>query len=198
MKVSLNENDWLTDETKEKALNKLSKFGIKIGYPDEWKNYDDLKIKESDTLYEIRKKVIRFEYENEFLEKINSPVDKLEWHMTPQTVNAYFSPQLNEIVFPAAILQPPFYHKSEETIDFPIEQHIRDYCKKHNLDMVLPVNLGGIGAVIAHEITHGYDDKGRKFDGNGNLENWWNNKDFELFKKKKMLAILIHTIFKKI
>lgn len=184
MQVSLKENDWLTNDTKEKALEKLAKFGIKIGYPDKWKDYSNLDINKLDTLYEIRKKVIKFNYDKEFLQKINTPVDKKEWHMTPQTVNAYFSPQKNEIVFPAAILQPPFYHKSDETIDIPIDKNILNYYKENNLDIKLPVNLGGIGAVIAHEITHGYDDKGRKFDKDGNLNNWWNEKDLELFKKK--------------
>lgn len=184
MEVSIKNNDWLTEETKEKALLKLSKFGIKIGFPDEWKDYSSLNIEESDTLYNMRKKVIEFNYQKEFLEKINTPVDKKEWHMTPQTVNAYFSPSLNEIVFPAAILQPPFYHATENTIDFPIDNNIRAYCKTNNLKMTIPVNLGGIGAVIAHEITHGYDDNGRKFDGDGNLNNWWSDGDIELFVKK--------------
>jgi putative endopeptidase len=184
MKKSLKENDWLTDRTKLKALEKLNKFGIKIGFPEKWKKYNKLSINDSDTLYDIRKKVIQFNYYKEFVKKINTSVDKKEWHMTPQTVNAYFSPQNNEIVFPAAILQPPFYHKSDETVDFPIDQYILDYCTQHNLDITYPINLGGIGAVIAHEITHGYDDSGRKFDGDGNLNNWWNDEDLELFKKK--------------
>lgn len=184
MKVSLENNDWMTCDTKLKALNKLSKFTNKIGYPDRWKDYSKLNILESDSLYQIRKKVCLFMFLTEVLEKINKKVDIYEWHMTPQTVNAYFSPQLNEIVFPAAILQPPFYHKSEDTIDFKIDDNIRNYCKENNIDMTIPINLGGIGSVIAHEITHGYDDQGRKFDGNGNLVNWWNDEDLQLFNNK--------------
>ena len=184
MKVSLENNDWLTSDTKLKALNKLSKFTNKIGYPEKWKDYSELNILENDSLFNIRKKISTFMFKTEILEKINKKVDKTEWHMTPQTVNAYFSPQLNEIVFPAAILQPPFYHKSEDTIDFKVEDNIRNYCKENNIDMTIPINFGGIGSVIAHEITHGYDDQGRKFDGDGNLENWWNDDDMKLFNSK--------------
>ncbi len=106
--------------------------------------------------------------------------------MTPQTVNAYFMPTQNEIVFPAAILQPPFCHRSRETIDFDIEEELQ---MEPNLDVITPCNYGGIGAVIAHEITHGYDDKGRKFDANGNLNDWWKAEDTELFKKKTDLMV---------
>ena len=109
-----------------------------------------------------------------------------EWHMTPQTVNAYFMPTQNEIVFPAAILQPPFFHSSEDTLDFDVTDE-KEMCP--NLDLITPANFGGIGAVIAHEITHGYDDKGRKFDLHGNLNDWWNNQDTELFKQKTDLMV---------
>ena len=106
--------------------------------------------------------------------------------MTPQTVNAYFMPTQNEIVFPAAILQPPFFHSSKDTIDFDISDEL---SMVENLDVVTPTNYGGIGAVIAHEITHGYGDKGRKFDADGNLNDWWCEEDGELFKKKTEIMV---------
>merc|ERR1712086_1104639 len=111
----------------------------------------------------------------EFLEKLNSKKDKTKWQMNPQDVNAYFHPLNNEIVFPAAIMQPPFYQKSLDIIDF-------DAGSKDTKDLLLAINFGGIGAVIAHEITHGYDDQGRKFDSNGNICDWWQEADAELFK----------------
>ena len=116
MKDSLENNDWLTSPTKKEALYKLSKFSYKIGYPDKWKDYSKLNISPNMSLYEIFKESQKWKLQVEFYDKINSKVDKDEWHMTPQTVNAYYSPTLNEIVFPAAILQPPFYHKSIDTI----------------------------------------------------------------------------------
>ena len=187
MKVSLETNDWLTQETKEKALEKLGVFRTKIGYPDSagWKDYSKLVLDYDSDLYTISKKYKAWGLHVNFLDKLNSKLDREEWHMTPQTVNAYFSPTQNEIVFPAAILQPPFYHASSETIDFDMSEEID--CPE-NL-RVLSANYGGIGAVIAHEITHGYDDKGRKFDGNGNLNDWWNSSDAELFKQKTELMV---------
>ena len=113
--------------------------------------------------------------------KLNSVLDREEWRMTPQTVNAYFMPTQNEIVFPAAILQPPFFHKDSSTIDFDTKD---ERLLDQNMDLSVPANFGGIGAVIAHEITHGYDDKGRKFDGDGNLNDWWTKEDAELFTGK--------------
>lgn len=175
MKVSLENNNWLTQQTKEKALLKLSTFTQKIGFPNKWKKYDKLTIKEDDDLFMIRNKIKSFVYETEFIEKINTFVDKDEWDMTPQTVNAYYNPQLNEIVFPAAILQPPFYQTKIQDIDFDINS-----C----LSPLVPVNHGGIIAVIAHEITHGFDDQGRKFDNQGNLIDWWTKEDIELFTEK--------------
>lgn len=182
MKDSLQKNDWLTETTKNKALLKLSKFTVKVGYPDVWKDYNDLDINVTDSLYDIFLKVKKWSLQREFYDKINAVVDKTEWHMDPQTVNAYFSPTHNEIVFPAGILQPPFYNKSIQDLDFDIDEELKSTINHSNF--VLSANLGGIGAVIAHEITHGYDDKGKKFDGDGNLNNWWTDDDALLFKNK--------------
>ena len=181
MNTSLKNNDWLTENTKNKAIHKLSTFRSKIGYPEIWKDYSDFDVKLGDSLYEISKKAKQWSLRVNFFEKINSVLDRDEWRMTPQTVNAYFMPTQNEIVFPAAILQPPFFHQSKDTIDFNIDDELN---MVNDLNVVIPANYGGIGAVIAHEITHGYDDKGRKFDGNGNLNDWWCNEDEDLFKKK--------------
>eukprot|EP00943_MAST-04B_sp_MAST-4B-sp1_P002635 g2635.t1 len=181
MKVSIQNNDWLTAETKAKANEKLSKFRLKIGYPDVWKDYSDFNAKVGDSLYEISKKATKWKLNMEFFRKLNSVLDREEWRMTPQTVNAYFMPTQNEIVFPAAILQPPFYHKDSSTVDFDVNDERK---LDESIDLAKPANFGGIGAVIAHEITHGYDDKGRKFDGDGNLNDWWQEEDAALFKGK--------------
>ena len=178
---SLRNNNWLTGETKEKAVDKLSNFRSKIGYPNKWKDYSDFDIELGDSLYNIYKKVLKWNLRVNFFEKINSLLDRDEWRMTPQTVNAYFMPTQNEIVFPAAILQPPFFHQTKETTDFDIQEELE---MDPNLEVVAIANYGGIGAVIAHEITHGYDDKGKEFDKNGNLNNWWNEKDQKMFKEK--------------
>ncbi|MGI9527525.1 MAG: M13 family metallopeptidase [Weeksellaceae bacterium] len=157
----LNGITWMTDSTKIKALNKLKKFNVKIGYPDKWKDYDDLALestKNGGSYYENMRRIASFEFKND-LEKIGEEVDKTEWFMPPQMVNAYYSPQFNEIVFPAAILQPPFY----------------------NFKADAAVNFGGMGAVIGHEISHGFDDSGAKYDGDGNLNNWWTSQDNEAF-----------------
>jgi len=182
MSESIVKNDWLTEPTKKNALVKLNKFNVKIGYPDVWKDYSSLNIVIGDTLCDIFKSAKKWSLKVDFYDKLNSVVDKNEWHMTPQTVNAYFSPQLNEIVFPAAILQPPFYFKNAKEIDFDIDNE-----KLTASNITYSANLGGIGAVIAHEITHGYDDKGRKFDGDGNLNDWWTDEDTKLFKEKTNL-----------
>lgn len=190
MRTSLGQNDWLTDTTKIKALQKLDKFNVKVGYPDVWKDYSDFDIKEGDSLYDIAKKASKWALRTEFFEKINSVLDRNEWLMSPQTVNAYFMPTQNEIVFPAAILQPPFYCKTKAEIDIDLDtEHdlaIGLGISKQDIDadFVHSVNFGGIGAVIAHEITHGYDDKGRKFDGDGNLSDWWTVEDANLFTAK--------------
>lgn len=148
---------WMSADTKVKALEKLSKFKVKIGYPDKWKDYSKLDV--STSLYENVLSSSKWSfYEN--LAKQDKPVDKSEWGMTPQTVNAYYSPLFNEIVFPAAILQPPFYDYKADAA----------------------VNFGGIGAVIGHELSHGFDDQGAKYDGNGNLNNWWTDGDKAKFE----------------
>ncbi len=155
--------DWMTDETKQKALVKLDKFTPKIGFPDKWKDYSSLVIQRDDLVGNVRR-ANAFEHEREAA-KIGAPLDRDEWFMTPQTVNAYYNPGFNEIVFPAAILQPPFF--SLETDD--------------------AINFGAIGAVIGHEIGHGFDDQGSKYDGDGALQSWWTDEDraaFELRTKK--------------
>lgn len=186
MDDSLKTNDWLTDETKKKAVEKLTTFTSKIGYPDQWKDYSDFDITLGDSLYDISKKARKWSLRVNFFEKINSILDREEWRMTPQTVNAYFMPTQNEIVFPAAILQPPFFHHSAKSVDFDISDEL---AMVEDLDVVTPCNYGGIGAVIAHEITHGYDDKGRKFDGDGNLNDWWSEEDGQLFQKKTEIMV---------
>ncbi|WP_345859087.1 M13 family metallopeptidase [Shewanella algae] len=158
--VSIDELEWMTPETKKAAQEKLSKFTYKIGYPDKWKDYSNLEIK-ADDLVGNNQRYARFEYQD-MLAKLGKPIDRSEWHMTPQTVNAYYNPVMNEIVFPAAILQPPFF----------------------NMEADDAVNYGGIGAVIGHEISHGFDDQGAKYDGDGNLRNWWTDKDREEFQKR--------------
>jgi putative endopeptidase len=187
MNESLKNNDWLTSKTKENALLKLSSFNKKIGFPDIWKDYSLLKFDDNHSLYEIKNKVKQFNYVTEFLNKINTHLDKNEWFMTPQTANAYFHPQLNEIVFPAAILQPPFYQNTYESIDMNIQP--KEYYEQFNFNPLVPINHGGIMGVIAHEITHGYDDQGRKFDHKGNMKEWWTKEDIELFvEKTKIMA----------
>ncbi len=154
---------WMTEDTKEKALEKLHKINIKIGYPDEWKDYSDLEVKSVDdggNYFNNRMAASQWNY-NETLEKLSEPVDKTEWYMPPQIVNAYYNPTFNEIVFPAAILQPPFYDYKADPA----------------------VNFGGIGAVIGHEISHGFDDSGARFDAEGNLKNWWTEEDLTAFEK---------------
>ncbi len=149
--------DWMSDETKVKALEKLAKFKVKIGYPDKWKDYSQLTVGTS--LFENVRAISRWSFQ-ENLAKQGKPVDKSEWGMTPQTVNAYYSPLFNEIVFPAAILQVPFYDYKADAA----------------------VNFGGIGAVIGHELSHGFDDSGSQYDGNGNLNNWWTANDKAKFE----------------
>ena len=157
--------DWMTDETKQRALEKLSKFTPKIGYPDKWRDYSSLTITDSDLMGNIRRGG-QFEAARQFA-KIGKPLDRSEWMMTPQTVNAYYSPGMNEIVFPAAILQPPFF----------------------DLDADDAANYGGIGAVIGHEIGHGFDDQGSRYDGDGNLRDWWTEDDRTEFNKRVQMLI---------
>lgn len=158
--IGINELEWMSAETKKSALEKLHKFTPKIGYPDKWKDYSQLEIKAGDLVGNYMRYNI-WEHE-QMLAKLGKPIDTTEWHMTPQTVNAYYNPVMNEIVFPAAILQPPFF----------------------NLEAEDAVNYGGIGAVIGHEIGHGFDDQGAKYDGDGNLRNWWTESDKEQFQAR--------------
>ena len=157
---SIKELDWMTDETKAQALDKLSKFTPKIGYPDQWRDYAALEI-DAEDLYGNLERVAQIEYQR-YLDRQDGPVDRAEWAMTPQTINAYYNPPLNEIVFPAAILQPTFF----------------------NLQADDAVNYGAIGAVIGHEIGHGFDDSGSTFDGDGVLRNWWTDEDRAEFDKR--------------
>ncbi len=152
--------DWMSEATKRQALEKLAKVRVKVGYPDKWKDYSGLEIRSDDYVGNLQRSAA-FEYQR-FLEKLDKPVDRDEWQMNPQTVNAYYNPLLNEIVFPAAILQPPFFQ----------------------LDADSAVNYGAIGAVIGHELSHGFDDKGSKYDGDGNLRNWWTAEDRKAFEER--------------
>lgn len=153
--------EWMSEETKTKAVEKLDKFTVKIGYPDEWEDYSNMEVSSDKSYYENMVAVGEWGLKKN-LSEINEPVDRKEWGMSPQTVNAYFNPFNNEIVFPAAILQPPFYdYKADEA-----------------------VNYGGIGAVIGHEISHAFDDSGSRFDGDGNLVNWWTDEDLEKFTER--------------
>jgi len=152
--------DWMGEETKAKALEKLSKFTYKIGYPDNWKDYSSVDIK-ANTLAQNVMNMNYYGYK-ENVERLGKPIDKTEWGMNPQTINAYYNPTMNEIVFPAAILQPPFFNPEADDA----------------------INYGGIGGVIGHEFSHGFDDQGSKFDGDGNLKNWWTDEDNANFKER--------------
>ncbi len=169
---SIRELDWMTDETKAEALDKLSKFTPKIGYPDVWKDYSSLEIHKNDLAGNVRRSALVVYQQN--IDRQDGPVDEDEWHMTPQTVNAYYNPPLNEIVFPAAILQPPFFDLQADDA----------------------VNYGAIGAVIGHEIGHGFDDQGSTFDGDGVLRNWWTEQDAEQFKKRTAKLVEQYSGFK--
>jgi predicted metalloendopeptidase len=152
--------EWMDDATKEAALKKLAAFTVKIGYPDKWRDYSTLQIDRGPFVVNAIRASI-FDVHRE-LDKIGKPVDRSEWGMTPPTVNAYYNPKLNEIVFPAGILQPPFFNpKADDAI-----------------------NYGGIGAVIGHEMTHGFDDEGRQFDEVGNLRDWWTPESAAKFKER--------------
>ncbi len=152
--------DWMSEETKQKALVKLAAYLKKIGYPDKWKNYDGLEIKRNDFMGNVTRSN-QWQY-NDNISKLGKPVDKADWNMTPSTVNAYYSPPRNEIVFPAGILRSPFF-------DFEADDAI---------------NYGGIAAVIGHEMTHGFDDQGRQYDADGTLHDWWTKADADEFKKR--------------
>ncbi len=169
---SIKKLEWMSAATKKEALNKVDKFMIKIGYPDKWKDYSTLKIDKTD-LYGNTQRSTEFEYQRN-LDKLGKPVDRTEWGMTPQTVNAYYNPSLNEIVFPAAILQPPFFDLKADDA----------------------VNYGAIGAVIGHEIGHGFDDQGSTFNGDGVLKNWWTPADLDAFKSKTGALVAQYNSFK--
>ncbi len=151
---------WMSESTKDSAINKLTAIRVKIGYPDKWKDYSKLEVK--DDAYALNIMRAREFAFNRMINKIDKPVDKSEWHMSPQTVNAYYNPTANEIVFPAGILQPPFFFLNGDDA----------------------VNYGAIGVVIGHEMTHGFDDQGRLFDKKGNLNSWWTEEDSKQFKER--------------
>ncbi len=157
--------EWMSEPTKEEALKKLARFTAKIGYPDEWKDYSALEISPDDLIGNYARSN-EVEYNRE-ISKLGKPIDRGEWFMTPQTVNAYYNPPMNEVVFPAAILQPPFF----------------------NMEADDAANYGAIGSVIGHELTHGFDDQGRKSDGDGNLRDWWTSEDEAQFKERAQVMI---------
>ncbi|RQP10664.1 MAG: peptidase M13 [Microbacteriaceae bacterium] len=163
---SIEQLDWMTDATRQRALEKLSKFTPKIGYPATWRDYSSLQIVASDLVANVRA-TAAFEFARE-LGKIGKPIDRDEWFMTPQTINAYYNPGFNEIVFPAAILQYPFFDENRDAA----------------------ANYGAIGAVIGHEIGHGFDDQGSRFDGDGRLTDWWTTEDRAAFEERtsKLIA----------
>lgn len=163
--IRFENNSWMSADTKKAALIKLRKFTPKIGYPDKWNTFENLVIKDNDLIGNIQR--IYIDEHNRKIAKLAEPIRKWEWAMTPQTVNAYYNPTKNEIVFPAAILQPPFF----------------------NINADDAVNYGAIGAVIAHEIGHGFDDQGSKYDGDGKLINWWTDNDLKQFQEKTKVLI---------
>src|SRR5262249_9229270 len=152
--------DWMTEATRKNAQAKLAAITDKLAYPSKWRDYKGVVIDRGDLLASIRS-AVAYETHRQ-LDKIGKPVDKTDWGMTPPTVNAYYNPRLNEIVSPAGIRQPPFFDKDGDDA----------------------VNLGGIGVVIGHELTHGFDDEGRKFDPKGNLSDWWTPLDAKSFEEK--------------
>jgi len=168
--VSIKELDWMSEETKVQALDKLGKFTPKIGYPNKWKEYD-IEVKADDLFGNLKRSAL-MEYNRE-LAKLGQPIDREEWGMNPQTVNAYYNPTMNEIVFPAAILQPPFFDLNADDA----------------------ANYGAIGGVIGHEIGHGFDDTGSTFDGDGVMRNWWTEEDRGEFKKRTEALIAQYDSF---
>ena len=159
--------DWMSDSTKLAAHEKLNTFAVKIGYPDKWKDYSKLTIDPTLSYAENSRNIARFGWDDHIESKLNKPVDKEEWHMTPQTVNAYYTPTTNEICFPAGILQYPFFDMNADDA----------------------FNYGAIGVVIGHEMTHGFDDKGRLFDKDGNFKEWWTAQDAESFTERTKIII---------
>ncbi len=165
LRLRLEKLDWMTDSTKQAAFAKLDAMGVKIGYPDNWKDYSGLDIEADSYVMNVRR-ANHYSYYEE-INKFGKPVDKSEWGMNPQTVNAGYNPLMNDITFPAAILQPPFFYANADDA----------------------VNYGAIGMVIGHEMTHGFDDQGRYFDKDGNMTDWWTEKDAEQFNKRTQLLV---------
>jgi putative endopeptidase len=164
-RTSIDGLEWMSPETKQQAQEKLARFRPKVGYPNKWRDYSKLEVKRDDLVGNLLRAYI---FENEYqLAKVGEPVDPEQWGMTPQTVNAYYNPVRNEIVFPAAILQPPFFDNEADDA----------------------ANYGGIGAVIGHEIGHGFDDQGSKYDGEGNLTDWWEPEDRAEFDRRAKALI---------
>lgn len=163
----IQEATWMSAATKTQAKDKLDNFIVKIGYPDKWRDYSGLQIDEKLSLYENMQNVSEFFLKDELNKKVNKPVDKSEWGMTPQTINAYYNPTTNEICFPAAILQPPFFDANADDA----------------------VNYGGIGAVIGHEMSHGFDDQGSQFDKTGNQRDWWTAQDKKNFQMRSKVLV---------
>lgn len=170
-RISIQELDWMSAETKAQAIVKLEKFIPKIGYPDQWQDYSKLTTSQTDLVTNVLAGRT-FKYEKE-LAKLGQPIDRHEWLMTPQTVNAYYNPSMNEIVFPAAILQPPFFDLNADDA----------------------VNYGAIGGVIGHEMGHGFDDQGAQYDGDGKLDNWWSKADEEAFKARAQALVAQYDAF---
>ena len=168
---AIDELEWMTEETKARAQEKRQKFSAKIGYPDRWQDYESLEIDGADLLGNVRRATV-FDHRRE-IAKLGGPIDRSEWQMTPQTVNAYYDPTKNEIVFPAAILQPPFFDMTADDA----------------------VNYGAIGVVIGHEMGHAFDDQGRHFDGDGNLNEWWNEQDAESYRDSAARLIEQYSAF---
>ena len=164
-KQSIDTLDWMSPETKKQAQAKLAKFTVKIGYPNKWRDYSKLLVARDDLVGNVQRSHA-FDYDKE-VNKLGKPIDRDEWGMTPQTVNAYYNPELNEIVFPAVILQPPFFDADADDA----------------------VNYGAIGAVIGHEISHGFDDQGAQYDGDGNLRDWWTKADHKNFAAKTKMLV---------
>ncbi|MBS0575796.1 MAG: M13 family metallopeptidase [Proteobacteria bacterium] len=170
-KQSIDTLDWMSPETKKQAQAKLATYMLKLGYPDKWRDYSALRIDRGDLLGNVTR-AGEFEYDRE-INKLGKPIDRSEWGMTPQTVNAYYNPEMNEIVFPAAILQPPFFDPKADDA----------------------ANYGAIGAVIGHEISHGFDDQGSQYDGAGNLHDWWTKQDHEKFAAKTRALVAQYSAF---
>ena len=163
----IQEATWMSTATKAQAKDKLDNFIVKIGYPDKWRDYSGLQINDKLSLYANMQNVSEFFLQDELSRKVNKPVDKMEWGMTPQTINAYYNPTTNEICFPAAILQPPFFDPNADDA----------------------VNYGGIGAVIGHEMSHGFDDQGSQFDKTGNQRDWWTAQDKKNFQERSKVLV---------